>query len=126
MEIADLNKDEQVALAGLLEFVILASGHLTEDEEQEISAIIDAIGEDSYQSAVDEVDKRFPDEESLRQFLSKIDRQEAREVIYGSVIEAAMKDAVEGRESGLLEWLAEEWKVEVTYDELPADEDGQK
>jgi len=126
MEIADLNKDEQIALAGLLEFVILASGHLTEDEEQEIAAIIEAIGEDSYQAAVDEVDKRFPDEEALRKFLSKIDRQEAREVIYGSVIEAAMKDAVEGRESGLLEWLAEEWKVEVTYDEPPTDEDAKK
>jgi len=126
MEIADLNKDEQVALAGLLEFVILDSGHVTEDETREIDAIIEAIGEDSYQAAVDEVDKRFPDEEALRVFLSKIERQEAREVIYGSVIEAALKDAVEGRESELLEWLAGEWKVEVTYDEPPADEDDKK
>jgi hypothetical protein len=126
MEIADLNKDEQIALAGLLEFVILASGQMTEDEQHEIDSIIDAIGEDSYQAAVDEVDKRFPDEQALRAFLSKIDRQEAREVIYGSVIEAAIKDAVEGRKSGLLDWLAGEWKVEVTYDELPADEDSAK
>jgi hypothetical protein len=29
------------------------------------------------------------------------------------VIEAAMTDTVEGRESALLEWLAKEWKVEV-------------
>jgi hypothetical protein len=28
---------------------------------------------------------------------------------------------VEGRESALLEWLAEEWDVEVTYEEPPAD-----
>ena len=126
MEIADLNKDEQIALAGLLEFVILASGQMTEDETREIDAIIEAIGEDSYQAAVDEVDKRFPDEQALRTFLSTIERQEAREVIYGSVIEAAIKDAVEGRESGLLEWLAEEWKVEVTYDQPPAEEEDAK
>lgn len=123
MELADLNKDEQVALAGLLEFVVLASGHVTEDEELEIDAIIEAIGEEPYRLAVEEVDKRFPDEKALRVYLSTIQRQEAREIIYGTVIEAAMTDTVEGRESALLEWLAEEWKVEVTYDEPPAGED---
>ena len=123
MELADLSKDEQLALAGLLEFVILASGHVTEDEQLEIEAIIEAIGEEPYRAAVDQVDKRFPDEHALRVFLSSIRRQEAREVIYGTVIEAAMTDTVEGRESALLEWLAKEWNVEVTYEEPPAGED---
>jgi len=123
MELADLDKNEQVALAGLLEFVVLASGHVTEDEEQEIDAIVEALGEEPYRLAVEEVDKRFPDEKALRVYLSTIQRQEAREIIYGTVIEAAMTDTVEGRESELLEWLAEEWKVEVTYDEPPAGEE---
>ena len=122
MELADLNKDEQIALAGLLEFVVLASGHVTEDEQAEIDAIVDALGEDKYRVAVDEVDKRFKDEQALRVFLATLTRQEAREVIYGTVIEAAMTDTVEGRESALLEWLADAWKIEVTYEEPPADE----
>jgi hypothetical protein len=122
MELADLNKDEQIALAGILEFVVLASGHVTEDEQNEIDAIVDAVGEDNYRAAVNEVDRRFEDEQSLRAFLSTIERQEAREVIYGTVIEAAMTDTVEGRESALLEWLASAWKIEVTYDEPPAAE----
>jgi len=29
---------------------------------------------------------------------------------------------VEGRESALLEWLAKEWNVEVTYEQPPAGE----
>jgi hypothetical protein len=123
MELADLDKNEQVALAGLLEFVVLASGHVTEDEAHEIDAIVEAIGEEPYRLAVEEVDKRFPDEKALRTYLATIKRQEAREIIYGTVIEAAMTDTVEGRESALLEWLAEEWKVEVTYDEPPAGEE---
>jgi hypothetical protein len=126
MELADLNQDEQIALAGLLEFVVLASGHVTEDEQNEIDSIVDALGEDKYRKAVEQVDKRFPDEKALRTFLSKIDRQEAREVIYGSVIEAAMTDTVEGRESALLDWLAEEWKVEVTYEVPPAGDEEAK
>jgi hypothetical protein len=96
---------------------------VTEDEEIEIEAIVEAIGEESYRKAVEEVDKRFPDEQALRVFLLSIVRQEAREVIYGTVIEAAMTDTVEGRESALLDWLAKEWNVEVTYDEPPAGED---
>jgi hypothetical protein len=126
MELADLNQNEQIALAGLLEFVVLASGHVTEDEEHEIDAIVEAIGEEKYRKAVDEVDKRFSDEKAFRTFLSTIDRQEARELIYGSVMEAAMTDTVEGRESALLEWLAGEWKVEVTYDEPPAGDEEAK
>jgi len=123
MELADLNKDEQLALAGLLEFVVLASGHVTEDEELEIAAIVEAIGEEPYRKSVEEVDLRFPDEQALRTYLSTISRQEAREVIYGTVIEAAMTDTMEGRESALLEWLAKEWTIEVTYDVPPAGED---
>jgi hypothetical protein len=122
MELADLNKDEQLALAGLLEFVVMASGHVTEDEEHEIAAIVEAIGEEPYRKAVEAVDKRFPDEQALRVFLSSITRQEAREIIYGTVTEAAMTDTVEGRESALLEWLAKEWNVEVTYEQPPAGE----
>jgi hypothetical protein len=121
MELADLNQNEQIALAGLLEFVVLASGHVTEDEQNEIDTIVEALGEDKYRKAVEEVDKRFPDEKALRKFLSTIEREEAKELIYGLVIEAAMADTVEGRESALLEWLAEEWDVEVTYEEPPAD-----
>jgi hypothetical protein len=120
MELADLNQDERIALAGLLEFVVLASGHVTEDEQNEIDSIVEALGEESFRKAMDEVDKRFADEKALRVFLSTIDRQEVREVIYGTVIEAAMADTVEGRESALLDWLAKEWKVEVTYEEPPA------
>jgi hypothetical protein len=122
MELADLNQNEQISLAGLLEFVVLASGHVTEDEQNEIDTIVEALGEEKYRKAVEEVDKRFPDEKALRKFLSTIDRQEARELIYGVVIEAAMADTMEGRESALLDWLADEWKVEVTYEEPPADE----
>ena len=81
MELADLDKTERVALAGLLEYVILASGQVTADEQREIDTIIDAIGEEAYQAAMDEVDTHFKDEKGLRDFLKTITREEAREVI---------------------------------------------
>jgi len=123
MELTDLNQDEQIALAGLLEFVVLASGHVTQDEEREIETIVAALGEENYRRAVDAVDQRFTDEKALRDFLATITRPEARELIYGVVMEAAMTDTVEGRESALLDWLAKEWKIEVTYEEPAAGEE---
>jgi uncharacterized tellurite resistance protein B-like protein len=120
MELRDLNSDERVALAALLEYVVMASGRVTEDEQREIDDIVEALGEDAYRQAVEEVDRRFADEDAVRAFLKTIMRQEAREVIFGAVMEAAMADAVEGRESQMLDWLASEWKIEITYEEPPA------
>lgn len=123
MELRDLNADERLALAALVEFVVMASGHVTEDERQEIDAIVEAMGESAYRAAVAEVDARFADEDAVKAFLKTITRPEARELIYGTIIEAAMADAVEGRESQMLDWLAAEWKIEVTFDQPPASDE---
>jgi hypothetical protein len=42
-----------------------------------------------------------------------IDRQEARELIYGRVLKAAVGDAVDALEAELLDWLAKTWQVRV-------------
>jgi len=119
MELRDLNPDERIALAALLEFVVLASGHVTEDEEREIDDIVEELGEEDYRKAVEEVDRRFPDEEAAQKFLKTITRQEAREVIYGAVLDAAMTDTIEGRESQMLEWVAKEWNIQVEFETPP-------
>jgi len=121
MELRELNADERIALAALIEFEVLASGHVTEDEEREIQAVVDEIGEDVYRKAVEEVDRRFPDEEAAKKFLETITRPEARDLIFGAVMGAAMTDTIEGHESTILDWLAKEWKLEVKYEEPPAD-----
>jgi hypothetical protein len=94
---------------------------VTEDEEREIQAIVDEIGEDAYRQAVEEVDRRFPDEEAAKKFLETITRPEARELIFGAVMGAAMTDTIEGHESTILDWVVKEWKLEVKYEEPPAE-----
>ncbi len=119
MELRELNPDERIALATLLEFVVMASGHVTEDEQREIDAIVEDLGEEEYRKAVEEVDQRFPDEEAAQTFLRTITRQEARELIYGAVLDAAMSDTIEGRESRMLEWIAKEWDIKVEFESPP-------
>ena len=41
---------------------------------------------------------------------------DARELIYGTVLELAMVDVVSGRESELLQWLGQTWQVEASFD----------
>ena len=120
MELKDLNGDETLAMAALLKFVVFGDSQVTEEEREEIDLVVEEIGEDRYRAAMDEADVRFADEDALKAFLSKIERPEARELIFGMVFEAALIDAIEGRESEILEWLRAAWNIEVEYEEPAA------
>src|SRR5262249_49037000 len=113
MELNELTPEEQVALVALLELVIESNARVSEKEADRIDAVVGAIGEDAYRRAAEQVESRFHDEEELRAFVPTITRPEAREVIYGTVLEAAITDTVDNRESGLLEWLARVWQIEI-------------
>jgi len=111
MELADLNEDERVALVALLEDVIAADNELTDEEPPKLAEIIDALTEDAYRLALDEADHMAADGVELRELLGRVQRQEAREIIYGTIMEMAMADTVTSQEGSLLEWLGEAWGI---------------
>jgi hypothetical protein len=119
MELQDLKGDERTALVGLVREVVMSDGNLSEDEIDEVAEIVDAFGEEGYQAALEAFEARFSDEDSFRRFLATITRQEARELIYGTVLQGAAADAIEGGESELLSWLADTWKIEVQVGDFP-------
>lgn len=113
MTLTDLTQDERVALAALVEVVVEADGSASEDEVAALQRVIDAVGADAYAAAADAADERFRDEAELKAFLPSIDRQEARELIYGAVLDAAIPDAMDTHTATLLEWLARTWNIAV-------------
>jgi hypothetical protein len=113
MTFTDLTEDERLALVALLELVVTANPGLTEEESREIRKVVKAFGRDAYRQLAETIDARFRDEATLRTFLKTIDRQEAREVIYGTALEAAAGDWPVREEADLLQWLARTWKVSV-------------
>ena len=117
MELNQLTAEERVALVALLEVVIESNGRVSEDEADRIDAVVGAIGEDAYRQAAAEVDRRFAGEEELRAFLPAITRQDARDLIYGTALEAATSDTVDAHESHLLDWLAAVWQIGTRIDE---------
>jgi hypothetical protein len=113
MELRDLNHEERLSLVALLQEVVGADSSASEAEANAIDRVVQALGEDEYQRLVDEVDSRFTDEVGLKTFLAGIGRQEARELIYGTVLETATADTVSTSESDVLDWLARTWNVRV-------------
>jgi hypothetical protein len=119
MELSDLTPDERLAVVGLLQMVVFSNSEVSDEEKEYLDELVEAFGEDGYQHTLDTFQKRFPDEDSFRAFLRTITRQDARDLIFGTVLEAAGAEAVEDREAEILDWLAKTWHVTV---EIEGDE----
>jgi hypothetical protein len=117
MELSELNADERLALVGLIKDVVVSAGRPSEEEIEEVEEVVDTFGEDAYQKTLDAVEARFSDEEAFKSFLLTIRRQEARDLIYGTILQGAASDAIEGHESELLAWLATAWSIELSTQE---------
>lgn len=121
MELPDLNQDERTALVGLMKLIVMSDGEVSEDELEHVEALVAAFGDDGYQRTLDAFEKRFHDEPSFRKFLQGIGRQEARDLIFGTVLESAGEGVLDQAETGLVDWLADTWQVKI---EIADDADG--
>ena len=110
---SDLTREERVALAALLELVVESNATVSDDAVKEVQDVVGAVGDLAYAEAADEAAERFHDEAELKAFLPSITRQEARELIYGAVLQAALPDAMGAHESAILNWLGTAWGVAV-------------
>jgi hypothetical protein len=121
VELVDLDAEERVALLALLQRVVAADGRVSEEERDEIGDLVEAFGEEGYRTAFDEAGRRFTTTEELRAFLSKVGRPEARELIMGVLLEAAIPGVVEGHESDFIGWLSDVWGIETHFEGQPDD-----
>jgi hypothetical protein len=121
MELTDLNQGERTALIGLMKLVVLSDRDVSEDEHEHIEALVDAFGEGEYQRTLDTFERQLADPAQFRDFLMSVSRQDARDLIFGTVLEAAGEGALEGREAELLDWLARAWNVKIEIADSVAD-----
>lgn len=113
MEIAELTDDEQLALVGLIEFVGESNANITDEEQDEISGLVGALGTERYRGLVEAVDRKFADEKALKSHLQTITRPEARELIFGLVLETTLSDPENLKNSQMIDWLRGTWNVSV-------------
>jgi len=117
MELPDLNQDERTALVGLMKLIVMSDGEVSEGELEHVETLVGAFGDEEYQLTLDAFEKRFQDEASFKKFLQGIGRQDARDLIFGTVLESADEGALDNAETGLLDWLAQAWDVKIEIQE---------
>jgi hypothetical protein len=113
MELRDLNAEERIALVGLMKLVVMSDGDVSDDEVEHVEMLVEAFGEKEYQRALDGFEKRFSDEDTFKSFLESLTRQDARELIFATVLESADEGAIEGTETEMLDWLSVTWNVKI-------------
>jgi uncharacterized tellurite resistance protein B-like protein len=113
LELQDLTDEERLALVALLGRVVEADTYVTDPEAARVRSIIAAVGQTAYQAAAEEADRRLASHEELRHFLATIKRQEARDLIYETMLEAALADVPVKPEREILDWLADIWSIKT-------------
>jgi hypothetical protein len=116
MELPDLNNDQRLALVAIIEATVQADRRASEEEADTLADITAELGDAEFRRLAIEADGRFKGEGDLREFLAALPGQEARELIYGTVLDLAMADVIAGHESELLQWLGQTWQVEASFD----------
>lgn len=117
MTFSELNDAERMALVALTEVALRADANISESEVARIDEIVHEVGEETFRALTDEAEHRFADRQTLRAFLQTITRQEARELIYGTVLTEALTDTMPHAEAEFLDWLARAWTITLKVEE---------
>lgn len=111
MQLTDLHPDELLALVALSRAIVRADGVVSPVEGRMVGRIALAIGEDKYRQAFARAQESYGDEASLRRFLETIQRQEARNLIFETMLALAVSDELQPSEVPLLRWLESTWGI---------------
>jgi hypothetical protein len=113
MTLSQLSHEQKVALVALLELFTMADGTVSEGEAAQINQIAEGLGDAQYRELLDESEQRFNDVEMLKASLLTIQERGARELIYGLLMEEVMNAPSTSHRPELLDWLKDEWSIEV-------------
>lgn len=110
MNLADLTKEEKLALGGLVRVIVRADGSFSEAEETRIDRIGDELGgRDAFWKVISDSAQAFPDEQGIRQATLAVTRPEARELILGVLAGIAAADTISPAEMGLIDSVRAAW-----------------
>ena len=110
MGLESLAEHEQISLAVLIKTLVTADGKVTKDEALELSLVVRYLSPEIFQRA-DTI--ALNDPESLKRFLSTVERQDARDIIYDALLQLAKADGIQAEETAILNQVAEAWDIVV-------------
>lgn len=118
MTLQDLSHEEKLALVALTELAVVSNRNVTDSELDHVDGVVHALGEETFHNLAEEAEGKFIRREDLRDFLCAIKDQEARELIYVTVLTEALAEAMPHEEAEFLDWLAEAWEIPVDIEKV--------
>lgn len=112
MHLIDLLPEESLALVALSRAIARADGAISPLEGRAIAAIAAELGEATYRKLFVKAAELFPDQAALKEFLSRIERPDARTLIFESILALASADSISEEEEPLMVWLQETWEIQ--------------
>lgn len=112
MHLIDLLPDESLALVALSRAIARADGAISPLEGRAIALIAAEMGEATYRKLFAKAAESFPDEGALKEFLARIERPDARALIYETILAVAAADSMSAEEEPLMAWLIETWDIQ--------------
>lgn len=91
-KIDNLSRDERIFLAGCIESMILADGHIEESELEDLNRIIEETGFTDYEECLDEFAEEVQDEETFFEKAKEIASAEIQNEILEIIDELALQD----------------------------------
>ena len=111
MESIQLSREERVACVALVKYMVFNDGFPSATEARRVQMLRSVFGEPELEELWTTT-KILPEDE-LKEILATVERQEARNFIFGTSMEVAFEDGVQASESSLLDWLQVEWNVAI-------------
>ncbi len=116
MTINELSRDEKLALVALTEVAVISDRDITDTEVAQIEAIVDGLGEDLFQELAEEAERRFAERTSLKTFLTTLTNPDARELIFGTVLNENLANTIPHEQAEFMDWLSKTWDLRVTVE----------
>jgi|GEM_PF-6216110 len=105
----ELTKDEKIALAGILKWVVSA------DHEDSLEGIENFFNDNNwgdFNEVYDEMDNKFENLDELKKFLATITSKDAQKIIKDIAKDVMISDVViTNEEKGILNFLKEIWDI---------------
>ena len=120
MKVSEMTDAEKKALGTLVRVVVGVDGKYSPEEADALDRAAEELGADEFWEAVRAAGREHHDEEEIKAEARAVERQEARETIFGALFEIAASGSIVGSEGWVLDWLTGAWDLRT---EAPAVEE---
>ena len=113
MKASDLTETERLALMALLKLAISADEQLSEGESKVLLRIADEMGRGAFKAVREQAQGTLKTFDDLKRAVAAVHRPEARRMLYQCALDAAQADALVAKERERLNWVAQQWDLDV-------------